>query len=73
MPCCASPAPFRANEQVGERVMDSNELEREARHQPFWPRTQLSTLPAAKSILSIPPATPILGGEVERALKMVDE
>jgi len=61
---------FRANELVADRVMDSNELERE-RASPSWPKTRPSSLKAARSTLWTRPDTPILR-EVERALKMVD-
>jgi GTP-binding protein len=49
---------FRANEQVADRVMDSNELERE-RGITILAKNTPSTSKAAKSTLSIRRATPI--------------
>jgi len=62
---------FRANETVMERVMDSNELERErgitilAKNTAIWYHT-------IKINIVDTPGHSDFGGEVERALKMVD-
>jgi GTP-binding protein len=62
---------FRANESVVERVMDSNELERErgitilAKNTAVWYHT-------VKINIVDTPGHSDFGGEVERALKMVD-
>ena len=50
---------FRANQEVQERVMDSNDIERE-RGITSFPRTPPFFIRTPKSTLSIPQATPIL-------------
>jgi GTP-binding protein len=61
---------FREAQLKGERILDSNDLERE-RASPFWPRTSRST-----SVDEDQPDRHAwsrgFGGEVERVLKMAD-
>jgi len=62
---------FRANEEVVERVMDSNDLDASGASR-FWRRPQGIRYHGVKINIVDTPATAILAGEVERALKMVD-
>lgn len=62
---------FRANEQVLERVMDSNELERERGITILAKNTAIFYRDVKINIVDTPGHSDF-GGEVERALKMVD-
>src|SRR5215813_9596567 len=62
---------FRANEEVVERVMDSNELERE-RGITILAKTTGIRYNSVKINIVDTPGHSDFGGEVERALKMVD-
>jgi GTP-binding protein len=62
---------FRSNEAVAERVMDSNELEKE-RGITILAKNTAIHLPGAKINIVDTPGHADFGGEVERALKMVD-
>ena len=62
---------FRANEQVAERVMDSNALERE-RGITILAKNTAVYYHGIKINIVDPPGHSDFGGEVERALKMVD-
>jgi GTP-binding protein len=62
---------FRANEQVAERVMDSNELERERGITILAKNTAVFYHDVKINIVDTPGHSDF-GGEVERALKMVD-
>jgi GTP-binding protein len=62
---------FRANEQVVERVMDSNELERERGITILAKNTAIFYHDVKINIVDTPGHSDF-GGEVERALKMVD-
>ncbi len=62
---------FRANEAVAERVMDSNELERERGITILAKNTAIFYHDAKINIVDTPGHADF-GGEVERALKMVD-
>jgi GTP-binding protein len=62
---------FRANEQVAERVMDSNELERERGITILAKNTAVHYRDQKINIVDTPGHADF-GGEVERALKMVD-
>ncbi|MBA3914073.1 MAG: translational GTPase TypA [Acidobacteriales bacterium] len=62
---------FRANESVVERVMDSNELERERGITILAKNTAIHFHDAKINIVDTPGHSDF-GGEVERALKMVD-
>ncbi len=62
---------FRANEQVVERVMDSNELERERGITILAKNTAIHYGGGKINIVDTPGHADF-GGEVERALKMVD-
>jgi len=62
---------FRANEQVMERVMDSNELERERGITILAKNTAIFYHDIKINIVDTPGHSDF-GGEVERALKMVD-
>lgn len=62
---------FRANESVAERVMDSNELERERGITILAKNTALFYRGTKINIVDTPGHADF-GGEVERALKMVD-
>src|ERR687884_775709 len=62
---------FRANEQVVERVMDSNELERE-RGITILAKTTGIRYHGVKVNIVDTPGHSDFGGEVERALKIVD-
>src|SRR5215470_779561 len=62
---------FRANEQVVERVMDSNELERERGITILAKNTAIFFHDTKINIVDTPGHSDF-GGEVERALKMVD-
>src|SRR6187431_1968901 len=62
---------FRANEEVAERVMDSNELERE-RGITILAKTTGIRYHGVKINIVDTPGHSDFGGEVERALKIVD-
>src|SRR5712675_3516726 len=62
---------FRANEALTERVMDSNELERE-RGITILAKTTGIRFHGVKINIVDTPGHSDFGGEVERALKMVD-
>src|SRR5882757_1703511 len=62
---------YRANEAVVERVMDSNELERERGITILAKNTAIFYHDAKINIVDTPGHSDF-GGEVERALKMVD-
>src|SRR5437762_6754027 len=62
---------FRANEHVIERVMDSNELERERGITILAKNTAILYHDVKINIVDTPGHSDF-GGEVERALKMVD-
>ena len=62
---------FRANEQVAERVMDSNDLERE-RGITILAKNTAINFDGGKINIVDTPGHADFGGEVERALKMVD-
>jgi len=62
---------FRANEQIVERVMDSNELERERGITILAKNTAIFYRDVKINIVDTPGHSDF-GGEVERALKMVD-
>ena len=62
---------FRANEQVADRVMDSNELERE-RGITILAKNTAINFEGGKIDIVDTPGHADFGGEVERALKMVD-
>jgi len=62
---------FRANEQVVERVMDSNELERERGITILAKNTAINYAGGKINIVDTPGHADF-GGEVERALEMVD-
>src|SRR5271169_4828529 len=62
---------FRANEQVVERVMDSNELERERGITIMAKNTAIDYKGVKINIVDTPGHADF-GGEVERTLKMVD-
>jgi GTP-binding protein len=62
---------FRANEAVAERVMDSNELERERGITILAKNTAIFYHEVKVNIVDTPGHSDF-GGEVERALKMVD-
>src|SRR3954454_20086898 len=62
---------FRANEAVAERVMDSNDLEKERGITILAKNTALYYLDSKINIVDTPGHADF-GGEVERALKMVD-
>ncbi|MDD5602999.1 MAG: translational GTPase TypA [Eubacteriales bacterium] len=62
---------FRANEQVAERVMDSNDLERE-RGITILAKNTAVTYKGVKINIVDTPGHADFGGEVERILKMVD-
>src|SRR6201994_2196237 len=62
---------FRANEQVADRVMDSNELERERGITILAKNTAINYGGGKINIVDTPGHADF-GGEVERALKMVD-
>ena len=62
---------FRANQEVAERVMDSNDLERERGITILAKATAIHYAGAKINIVDTPGHSDF-GGEVERALKMVD-
>jgi len=72
MPCCGRQSGvFRANEEVMERVLDSNALERE-RGITILAKTTGIRYQGVKINIVDTPGHSDFGGEVERALKMVD-
>ena len=62
---------FRSNEQVAERAMDSNDLERERGITIFAKNTAVNYKDTRINILDTPGHADF-GGEVERIMKMVD-
>src|SRR5262245_37651237 len=62
---------FRSNEQVAERVMDSNDLERERGITILAKNTAIFYQGVKINIVDTPGHSDF-GGEVERALKLVD-
>ena len=62
---------FRENQEVAERVMDSNDIERE-RGITILSKNTAVTYKNTKLILLIHRDMLIFGGEVERVLKMVN-
>jgi len=62
---------FRANQEVAERVMDSNELERERGITILAKNTEIEYKGVKINIVDTPGHSDF-GGEVERALRMVD-
>src|SRR5436309_10611349 len=62
---------FRANQEVAERVMDSNDLERERGITILAKNTSVRYGDTKINIVDTPGHSDF-GGEVERALKMVD-
>ena len=62
---------FRSNQQVSERVMDSNDLERERGITIFSKNTAINYNGVKINIIDTPGHADF-GGEVERVLKMVD-
>ncbi len=62
---------FRANEEVAERVMDSNDLEREKGITNLAKNTSVQWGGVTLTIVDTPGHADF-GGEVERALSMVD-
>src|ERR1700723_3078475 len=62
---------FRANQELVERVMDSNDLERERGITILAKNTEIEYKGTKTNIVD-PPGHSDFGGEVERALKMVD-
>jgi GTP-binding protein len=70
-PCCKQAGTFRANEAITERVMDSNELERERGITILAKNTAVFYGDSKINIVDTPGHADF-GGEVERALKMVD-
>ena len=70
-PCCSQSGTFRANEHLVERVMDSNDLERERGITILAKNTAIFYHDVKINIVDTPGHSDF-GGEVERALKMVD-
>ncbi len=62
---------FRENQRVAERVMDSNDLEKE-RGIPIMAKATSVAWKDARINIVDTPATADFGGEVERILSMVD-
>ncbi len=71
MPCFAKSGTFRSNEAVADRVMDSNDLERERGITILAKNTAIHYKDSKINIVDTPGHADF-GGEVERALKMVD-
>ena len=70
-PCCSQSGTFRSNEHIIERVMDSNDLERERGITILAKNTAIFYHDVKINIVDTPGHSDF-GGEVERALKMVD-
>ena len=70
-PCCARAGSFRANQQVAERALDSNELERERGITILAKCTSVVWRGVRINIVDTPGHADF-GGEVERILSMVD-
>ena len=71
MPCCSRAALFAPTSTIVERVMDSNELERERGITILAKNTAIFYHDVKINIVDTPGHSDF-GGEVERALKMVD-
>ena len=69
--CCARAGAFRANQQVAERALDSNELERERGITILAKCTSVVWRDVRINIVDTPGHADF-GGEVERILSMVD-
>ena len=69
--CSSSPAPFRDNQRVDERAMDSNDLERERGITILAKATSIVWDDTRINIVDTPGHADF-GGEVERILNMVD-
>ncbi len=63
---------FRENQEVAERAMDSNDLERERGITIFAKPTSVEWKGTRINIVDTPPGHADFGGEVERILSMVD-
>ena len=69
--CCGRAAPFRENQQVAERAMDSNDIERERGITILAKCTSVAWKDVRINIVDTPGHADF-GGEVERILSMVD-